>query len=288
MGSQRIEHGPVAGCRTGRYGGGLNTQAVCYRIGRTLIDTGPPNQWTYVRPFVEAEAESPGIDRVVVTHHHEDHAGNARAIQELLDVPVYAPAGSLDRLRDGFSIETYRWVVWGRPAPVDAEPVPDVLSLSDGTSLRTVPAPGHADDMVCYLSDDHDLLFAGDLFLTPQPKYLRYDEDAPTLIRSMHRVLDHSFTDLLCGHRGVVQDGHSALRKKVRYLEALCGVIQRRYRADKQSVDAITRDLLGSEGMMYYASGGDFSKRNLVTSCLTATADNSPAAGSTDAARGGG
>jgi glyoxylase-like metal-dependent hydrolase (beta-lactamase superfamily II) len=269
MSSERIAHGPVVGCRAGRYGSTLSTNAICYRIGRTLIDTGPPNQWRHVQPFVEAEAEDPGIDRVVLTHHHEDHAGNAKAIQEMLDVPVYAPAASLDRLREGFSIESYRWVVWGRPAPIDAEPVPDALTLADGTPLRTVPAPGHSDDMVCYLAEGHGLLFTADLYITAQPEYLRYDEDSHRLIRSIHDVLDHDFDTLLCGHRGVVENGRAALKKKVKYLEALCGVVQRRYRSDKLSIDAITEEILGSEGMLYYLSGGDFSKRHLVASCLS-------------------
>lgn len=268
MASSRIAHGPVTGCKAGRYGTGSNTRSICYRIGRTLVDTGPPNQWRHIRPFIKAEAQDPGIDRVLVTHHHEDHAGNARKIQDLLDVPVYAPSKSIDRLREGFSLETYRWLVWGSPAPVDAEPVPERLSLADGTSLRTIPAPGHADDMVCYLAEEHGLLFTGDLYITSRPQYLRFDENVHCLIRSIHRVLEYDFTGVLCAHRGVVENGRAALREKVKYLEALCGVVQRRYRSDKQSIDAITREILGSEGMLYYISGGDFSKRNLVASCL--------------------
>jgi len=268
MGRKRIEHGPVAGCKTGRFGTGLTTKAICYRIGRTLIDTGPPNQWKHIRPFVEAEAEDPGIDRVVLTHHHEDHAGNARQIQELLDIPVYAPANSLQRLREGFPIETYRWIVWGRPSPVEVEPVPETLTLADGTTLRTLPAPGHADDMVCYLAEGHGLLFAADLYITARPEYLRHDEDAQRLIDSLHHVLDHDFDTVLCAHRGVVENGHAVLKEKAKYLEALCGVVQRRYRSDRLSIDDITREILGSEGWLYYISGGDFSKRNLVASCL--------------------
>jgi glyoxylase-like metal-dependent hydrolase (beta-lactamase superfamily II) len=217
---------------------------------------------------VEAEAEDPGIDRVLVTHHHEDHAGNAGPIQDLLGVPVYAPEASLERLRDGFPLETYRWVVWGRPSPVEAEPVPDVLSLADGTTLRPLPAPGHADDMVCYLAEGHGLLFSADLYITRRPEYLRHDEDSHRLIRSIHDVLEHDFDTMLCTHRGVVEDGRAALREKAKYLEALCGVVQRRYRSDKLSIDDITEEILGSEGLLYYISGGDFAKRHLVASCL--------------------
>lgn len=269
MSSERITYGPVDGLRTGRFGSGLSTSVMCYRIGRTLVDTGPPNQWRYVRSFA-TDAE---IDRIVLTHHHEDHAGNAGRLQEQLDVPVYAPEPSVERLREGFSVETYRWLVWGRPTSVQAEPMPDVLPLNDGTTLRPIPAPGHTDDMVCYHAPAHGLLFTGDLYVTPRPEYLRFDENIPRLIRSIHDVLENDVQTVLCGHRGVIENGENALREKAKYLEALCGVVQRRSRYDKLGVQQITDEILGSEGLFYWFTGGDFSKKNLIASCLEDSAE---------------
>lgn len=268
MSSERITYGPVEGLRAGRYGLGLNMKVACYRIGRTLIDTGPPNQWRTVRRFAQEQDDEHGIDRIVLTHHHEDHAGNAARLQETLDVPVYAPEASLDRLREGYSLETYRWIVWGRPRPVEAEPVPERLTLADGTTLRTLPAPGHTDDMVCYLAEDHGLLFSADLYVTQRPQYLRFDEHAPRFIESIHSVLEHDFQTVLCSHRGVLENGRRALAEKVKYMEALCGVVRRRYRYDKVAVPEITDEILGREGMLYWVTGGDFSKHNLIASCL--------------------
>lgn len=268
MSSEHITYGPVDGLRAGRYGFRPTLKTTCYRVGHTLIDAGPPNQWRAIRRFATDQDDEHGIDRVLLTHHHEDHAGNAARLQELLDVPVYAPEASLDRLRNGFSMETYRWIVWGRPSPIEAEPVPDTLTLADGTTLRTLPAPGHADDMVCYLAVEHGLLFSADLYITPRPQYLRFDEHAPRLIESIHNVLEHDFDTLLCAHRGVVEDGRRALSEKVKYMEALCGVVQRRYRYDKVAVPQIANEILGREGLLYWITGGDFSKRNLIASCL--------------------
>jgi glyoxylase-like metal-dependent hydrolase (beta-lactamase superfamily II) len=146
--------------------------------------------------------------------------------------------------------------------------VPESLTLTDGTPLRTLSAPGHTDDMVCYLAPAHDLLFAADLYVTRRPEYLRFDEHAPRLIESIHHVLEHDFDTVLCAHRGVVEDGRRALADKVKYMEALCGVVRRRYRYDKLSVPEIADEILGGEGMLYWATGGDFSKRNLIASCL--------------------
>lgn len=274
MSSQRITYGPVVGLQAGRYPFGSITRSACYRIGRTLIDTGPPNQWRTVRRFAKEQNDEHGIDRIVVTHHHEDHAGNAARLQELLDVPVFAPEASLERLREGFSLETYRWIIWGRPRPVDAQPVPETLTLSDGTPLRVLPAPGHADDMVCYLAEEHGHLFTADLYITTRPQYLRFDEHAQQIIDSLHDVLEHDFETVFCAHRGVVEDGRRALSEKVKYMEALCGVVQRRYRYDKLAVPEITSEILGREGALYWVTGGDFSKQNLIASCLDDVAEN--------------
>jgi glyoxylase-like metal-dependent hydrolase (beta-lactamase superfamily II) len=159
---------------------------------------------------------------------------------------------------------------------VDAKPLPDVLTLQDGTRLRAIPAPGHADDMVCYLAEEHGILFTADLFLSRRPQYLRFDEHVHRLIESLHRVLEHDFDTVLCGHRGRIADGRAALREKARYLEALAGVVRRRRRSDKRSVAFIRKEMLGREGWLYWVSGGDFSKRNLILSCLDVGTDEPP------------
>ncbi|WP_022835790.1 MBL fold metallo-hydrolase [Salisaeta longa] len=259
----------VAGLQVGRFAWGPSTQAVCYRVGHTLIDTGPPNQWAAVRAFAEAQHAAHGIEQILLTHHHEDHAGNAARLAEHLDCPVYAPRASLDRLRDGFSIEWYRWVVWGRPTPVEARPLPDApLALGDNVHAHPIAAPGHADDMVCYYVPERRWLFSADLFITPRPQYLRFDEDVQQLLASLHRVLEHPCDVLFCSHRGIVPDGRAALQRKARYLEALMGIVQRRRVIDQQSINHIRKTMLGREGWLRWVSGGDFSKEHLVASCL--------------------
>ncbi len=265
--TQRLAHGPVEGLKTGRFGASINTMSICYRIGRTLIDTGPPNRWRAVRRFVDAQHAEHGIERVVLTHHHEDHAGNAVRIKQRLDVPVFAPEASLEPLAEGFSMELYRRLVWGKPKPVAAQPVPRLLPIENGWHLQRIDAPGHADDMVCYLVPEEGWLFTADLFIARQPRYLRYDEDVLQLVESLRRVLQYDFEVVFCGHRGVVENGRQALRDKLLYLEALCGVVQRRHQSG-ESLNHITEQMLGRDGMLRWVSGGDFSKKHLIRSCL--------------------
>jgi len=265
--TERIAYGPVDGLKTGRFGASVNTMSSCYRIGHTLIDTGPPNRWRAVRAFVGEQHEEHGIERVVLTHHHEDHAGNAVRIKKHLGVPVFAPKASLDPLAEGFPIAWYRRLVWGLPEPVAAQPVPDLFPAGGDWRLKKIQAPGHATDMVCYLVPDHGWLFTADLFIARKPRYLRGDEDLLQLIASLRNILTYDFDTLFCGHRGVVENGRSALRDKLRYLEALCAVVQRRHKSG-ESIRHITKQMLGRDGLLSWLSGGDFSKENMILSCL--------------------
>jgi glyoxylase-like metal-dependent hydrolase (beta-lactamase superfamily II) len=241
-------------------------------VGSTLVDTGPSARWRAVREWVTTQSARRPIERIVLTHHHEDHAGNAARLQALLDVPVYAPAASLERLRGGFHVPMYRRLVWGAPGPVEAEPVPRTLPLAEDLSLHALPAPGHSDDMTCYLVPETGWLFTGDLFLSRRPTLLRAEADLGRLMQSLGWVLQHPVEVVFCGHRGVVTDGRQALREKLRYLEALRGVVVRRHRRGRQSQKTITRETLGREGWITWLTGGAYAKRHLVAACLAAEA----------------
>jgi glyoxylase-like metal-dependent hydrolase (beta-lactamase superfamily II) len=61
----------------------------------------------------------------MVTHHHEDHGGNAGRIAAAYGCPVYAPPDSLSLLRTGFAEEYYRRIIWGQAPRFVAQPCPD-------------------------------------------------------------------------------------------------------------------------------------------------------------------
>jgi len=260
---KRIEHAGVEGIRVGRFASQINTTCILYRLGSTVIDTGPPNQWRRVRKFLGERA----VSKVVVTHHHEDHSGNLARIHQQLASPVYSPAGSIARLSSGFALRLYQHVMWGRPSPVEPAPLPEALALDDGRSLVAVAAPGHSDDMTCYLEPDRGLLFTGDLYIASKTRYLRRDEDLGQQIESLRRILDLDFTTLFCSHRGVIPDGKAALGKKLAFLEELCERVAH-LRAEGLGVREITHRVAGREGLMTLMTGFHFSKRNLVNACF--------------------
>lgn len=88
--------GAVQGIQAGRYLGMTNTAVWCWRVGRVLVDTGPPNQWSIVKREI---ARLGGVDLVLASHHHEDHAGNGAQLQSELGCKVLAAPSSLAYLR---------------------------------------------------------------------------------------------------------------------------------------------------------------------------------------------
>ena len=249
----------VEGARVGRFGVGINTTALVYRVGPTVIDAGPPNQWRSVRRYLD---ERP-VGRLLLTHHHEDHAGNAARVARRYGLTPLAPAPARARLAAGFATPPVQRVVWGRPRPVETDPLPPVVELEDGTALSAVPAPGHSDDMTCLLWPDRGVLFAADLYLSRRLTHLRADEDLGAMMRSLEAVLALDFDAVLCAHRGVVEDGPAALRAKLDWLGSLvadAADLCRRGVAERE----VVRRLLGREDAVSWASALDISKRNLV------------------------
>ena len=262
---ERIEHADVEGIRVGRFASQINTTCIVYRLGSTVIDTGPPNQWRTVRRFL-AERQ---VDRVVVTHHHEDHAGNLARAGRAFEAEVLAPAGGLEPLARGFPLKPYQHLVWGRPRRVRPATVGGEIDLGGGRTLRPVAAPGHSADMTCFLDAERGWLFTGDLYISSRTRYLRADEDLGAQLESLRRILELDFDTVFCSHRGVVAAGKEALAAKLRFLEELCERV-RHLRREGRSVGEITRALLGREDLMSFLTGFHFSKRHLIAACAAA------------------
>lgn len=259
-----IRERAVEGVRVGRYPWAINTTCLVYRLGTTLIDTGPPNQFRRVCDFANARP----LTQILLTHHHEDHCGNAARLTAELQSPVLAPRAALQFLADGFQVHLYRRLVWGKPRRVRAAPLPDEIDAGAGFRLQPIATPGHSIDMTCFLEPDEGWLFSGDLFVTAKPRYLRKDEDVNQTVSSLRGLLQFEFGTLFCAHRGLVRDARSKVAAKLNYLTELRQEVRER-RRQGDTPAAITRQLLGKEDFLSWFSGGHFSKRNLVEACLS-------------------
>lgn len=262
-----FRHKDLDALRVGRFNLGINTSFIVYRLQDAVIDTGPSNQWRYVRPFIQSRPFS----QLLLTHHHEDHAGNAGAIHRLTGVQPRAPEKTVEILKRGFRIPLVQKLIWGSAGRADAAPLPAEIAIG-GELVTPIFTPGHAKDMTCYLLPGRGWLFSADLYIANYLKMLRSDEDIPTLLDSIRKVLGYDFDTILCPHRGLVENGRQRLREKFDYLLELSENAQALQRQGLE-LRAITERLLGREGMISVLSRYNFSKRNLVASCLKVKPD---------------
>jgi len=258
----------VDGARVGRFDGGLNTNFICYRIGGILIDSGPSNQWSEVKEFVE---EKP-VKALWLTHHHEDHSGNAGEIAKLYGLTPSAPKLAIAKLARGFKIPAGQEMIWGTAGKVATQALAETMLLENGDPVIPIHTPGHAKDLTCFYLPRQKWFFSGDLYLARRLKYMRADENLELIMSSLKKVLALDFNVVFCPHRGIDDQGYQGMQDKLAFLITLC--------QDSQDlmdqgivVDLISEQLLGPNAALDTDSQGNFTKANLIREALQVDLD---------------
>ena len=219
-----------------------------------MIDTGFPGARNAVAQLLDARRPR----GVIVTHQHEDHAGNLELVARR-GVPVAMARVTEDALRVGEArVGLYRRACWGTMAPLRA-----AIEPHEPTGLELIATPGHSPDHHLVWDAERETLFGGDLFLGVKVRVARPMEDPRALARSARRAAALRPRRFLDGHRGAVPNGADALRAKADWLEETIGAIDERI-ARGWSDRAITRAVLGREDLVYVVSRGDLSRLNFV------------------------
>lgn len=248
----------IRGYRVGLIPFRMNTSVWYYQFGDTLLDTGPPNQWSVIKK----KAEETDVRRVVLTHFHEDHGGNGGCFQKEMNLPVYAPRASIPYLENGFYMQWYRRLFWGTPRykfvplPIPSDGVPGL------EGVQFIAAPGHSPDHTVALFPDKGVLLAADIYVTRNPKSCVTGTDPHQEIETMRKILELDFDLILCGHKGPVENGKQRIQDRYDSLVATRDRIQE-LAAQGLPVDEIRRQVLGSEPYESYVTRFDISKYTL-------------------------
>ena len=193
-----------------------------YYLDGLVIDTALSNMQKHV--IGALKEKKPG--KVLLTHHHEDHSGNASAISRYFNIKVYGHSITADKMKTTFKIRPYQLYTWGKSQPVSVSSLPAVVE-TEKYKLRPVHTPGHSSDHNVYLEKNHGWLFSGDLYLGEKIKYFRSDEKFKDQIDSIKMILEYDFDALFCAHNPVPENGKARLTKKLSFLEELYGEVQR-------------------------------------------------------------
>ena len=126
-------------------GAGTNTFLVADDAAGEVVVIDPgPDIPDHLRAIADAVAARGRARAILVTHGHPDHEEGAASLRALLGVPVYA------------------WSQEG-VAATDQALADDALMPVGSRRLRALHTPGHRFDHLCFLLEDSEAVFAGDL-----------------------------------------------------------------------------------------------------------------------------
>jgi glyoxylase-like metal-dependent hydrolase (beta-lactamase superfamily II) len=216
---------------------------------RTLVDAG-------IKTEVSFEALKKGleeigfglnaIERILITHGHIDHYGQAKRLSSLSGAPIYIHSKEYGRTRSILhSLGFLKSVLLRNGAPkalVDeaihfiesaqnlADPLEEAIFLNDGDSIsfrsmtwRTLHCPGHSPGLICFYWPEKKILFTGDHLLkeiTPNP-ILNVSENIfplryPSLreyLTSLEKIERMALSLLLPGHGEEIHDARGLIQK---------------------------------------------------------------------------
>jgi endoribonuclease LACTB2 len=241
---------------------GVKLNVHCFSLDGVLIDTGAKSLEKEFIPFFK-ELE---IQQIVMTHYHEDHTGCAALLQKELQVPLLMNDKMIEYCTKKPDYPLYRQLYWGRRRPFKAESIGD--SFSSANALwKVIKTPGHSQDHLAFLNSETGQLFTGDLYCQEKTKVVLQEESIPDIIESLQKVLTHDFTDVFCSHAGYLNDGRSAIKRKLEYLLDLQGNILKLYdegRTPKQ----INETLFPKKYPIIRFSSGEWDSLHIVHSVL--------------------
>lgn len=262
---KKINFGPITAYQFGSSPIGKPLMSVhMYVVDTVAIDTAQCNMRTEVIGMLKEHF----IERILLTHYHEDHSGNAARIRGLFSAEVLGHPLTAEKMNGSLKILPYQHLVWGKADRVAVTPFPDCI---DTGAYRFIPVhtPGHSKDHTVYLETRNGWLFSGDLYLGDRIKYFRSDERFSDQMDSLKTVLALDFNALFCGHHPIPKGGKARLASKLAFLEDFYGKVKDLNRKGLTESEIITLLDLKQDRLVKWVTLGNACFANMVRSVLT-------------------
>lgn len=260
------DFGDVKAIRVGRSLAGRQLMTVIYyHLDEILIDTGP----YCARKSVAHYLGNHRIEKALLTHCHEDHAGNVGLLLEK-GIRVFGHEKSVAALSRRHHLKPYEYILFGKLESAQIESVATKIQTKRHV-LLPIHTPGHSHDHTVYYEPDRGWLFSGDLFLSPKIKIWRQDEDMLKTIASLERVLELDLTMLFCGHNPQLNYPKKALEMKKNQLLTLVETASKLLTQGLSRREIIGRLCKGRERYFEkWLTLGDASYQNMVDAAISA------------------
>ena len=234
---------------------------------RTLVDTGLKTEASLAalkKGMEDIGFSLKSIERILITHGHIDHYGQAKRLSILSGAPIYIHPKEYGRIRSILHLLGYLKSVLlrnGVPEPLVAEaihyiesahkladPLEDAYFLEDGDPIpyesmtwRTILCPGHSPGLICFYWPEKKIFFSGDHLLkevTPNP-ILNTPEDGSPLrypslreyLESLKKVENLDISLSFPGHGEEITDVKGLIQKILTHhqerMDLICSILSR-------------------------------------------------------------
>ncbi len=255
-----------------------------YFVGGILIDSGSPGGVEEFKDFIDSIRSKEDIEKVIITHWHEDHAGGAKYLTEELELPTYIHENGLEIVRNGFTYPDYRKLAWGGPL----EPAPKVQPLDFDTvktksgeyTFDLIHLPGHSTDLVCLIEPEEEWVFASDSVVPEyQMIFGERRKDFPEEMEPVHDNMEQiyfslkklqDYTDemenptLFTSSHGKFKSS-KIIEKNIQQIEELSEKIQK-YKKQGMEDEKIVEKIFGEEHIVGEITNQGLSRINIIKS----------------------
>ena len=262
---ESITYGEVSAYKLGYHPWGKPSLfAHCYFIDGLLIDTGQSKMQKEVLAFTQ---QLP-ISQIVITHHHEDHAGNLGPVLNVLKCPAYGSERTCEILKNPPSISLAQQMVWGKQsANTQLVPIGNQIE-TERFQFDIIPIPGHAEDMIALHEPSEGWLFSADLYVNSYIAYFLHNESTAQQIRSIQQVLTLDFDTLFCSHNPQLSGGREKLVKKLHFLQKFYDQVATFHRQGYPPAQIMKQMGLTEKWSTRILSHGHLSRLNMIKSVI--------------------
>ena len=176
-----------------------NIYIIGQRGGQTLtIDSGEAiDKFRWMLRGYLAAIDHSEIGVAAITHHHFDHSGNLKHVNEHLKAEVAVPENGVKLLRGRLPKDGVKTYADG-----------DTIELDGGIRVQVMTSPGHSVDSLCYYIEEEGILFTGDTILGNTTSVVG---DVNSYMASLRRLLELPNVKVLCpGHGPLITDTDDA------------------------------------------------------------------------------